>query len=348
MRVWRSFLRNNGFLLSAGMSYSVLFAIFALLYILFAGAGVWLGASSTAIESAIALVNASMPGLIGEHGLLTADEATSIARGSAGVLSVTGAIAGAIGLWTAIGAVTYTRRAVREIFGLGFDSRNYWLLKARDLFAAIIFGGGMLVAALVSLLGAWALRQLFAFLGWDNGSGLLTVAVNGASILVVFVLNSAALAMMVRFLTGTSLRWRFIIPGAILGGAAMAVLQYSAGILLARVPTNPLLAPFAVLVGLLLWCRAVAVVILVSASWIATTAEDSDHPLVLEDGRATRQAEADAVLLAAKVELRGARERLTDAPWYGRLSARRTLRAAEDRLRAATEASERIDVGGRT
>ena len=57
VRVWRNFAFSNGFLLSAGMSYYVLFALFALLYVGFAGAGLWLGASSLAIEALVRLVN---------------------------------------------------------------------------------------------------------------------------------------------------------------------------------------------------------------------------------------------------------------------------------------------------
>lgn len=69
----------------------------------------------------------------------------------------------------------------------------------------------------------------------------------------------------------------------------MAVLQLSASLLLTHVPGNPLLASFAVILGLLLWCRLLAVVVLMASSWIAVTAVDHDHPLekdeVTEDVR---------------------------------------------------------------
>ncbi|MDQ4214529.1 hypothetical protein [Microbacterium capsulatum] len=50
IRVWRRFLRRNGFLLSAGMSYQGLFAVFGLLYTGFASVGLWLGGSERAIR----------------------------------------------------------------------------------------------------------------------------------------------------------------------------------------------------------------------------------------------------------------------------------------------------------
>ena len=48
VRVWRHFLARNGFILSAGMSYQALFAIFAAVYVVFAVAGIWLTGNEAA------------------------------------------------------------------------------------------------------------------------------------------------------------------------------------------------------------------------------------------------------------------------------------------------------------
>ncbi|WP_251049167.1 YhjD/YihY/BrkB family envelope integrity protein, partial [Microbacterium sp. ISL-103] len=113
----------------------------------------------------------------------------------------------------------------------------------------------------------------------DSGSDALNLGIRSGTVVVSFVLLSTALAAMVRFLTGTTLHWSTIWPGAILGGAAMTVLQYGAGFLLSYTPTNPLLATFAIFIGLLLWFRVNGVVMLVASSWIAVTAQDRDLPL---------------------------------------------------------------------
>lgn len=253
VRVWRNFSYNNGFLLSAGMSYYVLFALFALIYIAFAGAGLWLGASERAIDALITVANTYIPGLIGDPGLFSRSEVSSVAKESTGVLGVTGAIAVGFAVWTAISAVTFTRRAVRDIFGLPFDTRSYWALKTRDLFAAVIFGSAVLAGAVLSWMGVWAVELVFDLFGWPTESWGFRTSVRAVSVLVVFALDAAAVALLVRFLTGTSLHWRYIWPGALIGGGAMAVLQLSASLLLTHVPGNPLLASFAVILGLLLW-----------------------------------------------------------------------------------------------
>ncbi|HZU92679.1 MAG TPA: YihY/virulence factor BrkB family protein, partial [Microbacterium sp.] len=300
VRVWRNFSYNNGFLLSAGMSYYVLFALFALLYVAFAGAGLWLGASEAAIDALVRLMNTYIPGLIGtgDYGLVSVDDVTEIAKSSGSLLGATGVIALGVAMWTAVGAVTFARRAVRDLFGLAYDTRSYWLLKARDFFSAIVFGGAMLIGAVLSWAGVWALEQFYHLLGWSTGSWPFNLTVRLLSIGVAFGLDAGALALLVRFLTGTNLRWRYIWPGALLGGGAMVVLQLGAGLLLSRVPGNPLLASFAVIVGLLLWCRWLAIVVLMAASFIAVTAMDHDQPFEREDETAARKAEEQALVLA--------------------------------------------------
>src|SRR5690606_26757564 len=146
-----------------------------------------------------------------------------------------------------------------------------------------LFGGALLLGALLSTLGVWALTQAFALVGWSTRSWLFTLGVRLLTVAVIFAVNTFALAALVRFLTGTSIPWRTIWPGAALGGGVLVVLQLALGLLLSYVPANPLLATFAVLVGLLLWCRWISIVVLAAASWIAVAADDKDHPLTEED-----------------------------------------------------------------
>ena len=341
IRVWRQFLQHNGFLLAAAISYQSLFAIFAVLYTAFAIVGVWLGGSQSAIDALIAIVNSYIPGIIGEapgQGLVTRADVAAIAQQSASVLAITGAVAFVVALWTAIGFVTFTRRAVRDIFGLPFDSRNYVLLKARDFVAAALFGLALVLGAALSWIAGGAVELIFDLLGLEGSSGWVWIVSRIASILVAFALNTAALAGLIRFLTGTSLQWRLILPGAALGGGAMIVLQFGAGLLLYYSPSNPLLATFSVVIGFLLWFRLVGIVILVAASWVALTATDADVPIIEQSEDDRRRAEYQALLLAAQVRLRDAREARAHAAWWQAWTARADVRRAEDEL-ARVEAS---------
>ncbi len=339
IRVWRHFLQHNGFLLAAGISYQSLFAIFAALYLAFALVGFWLGASAAAVDALIHLINSYIPNLISADGLVSPDEVSQVASSSTGVLVATGLIAVAVAVWTAIGFLTYTRRGVRDIFGLPFDERNFFLLKARDLLAAVIFGAALVAGAALASFATWALRVTFSLFGIADQTFWLQLLLRLLSALVAFAVNAGALAALFKFLSGTSLSWRAIMPGSFFGGAALAIMQVGAGLLLTYSPSNPLLATFAILIGFLLWFRINGIVILVSAAWIAVSAKDRDIPLIEESRAERRAAEHAALLVAAEVTLRRARAAHDAAPWWGRARTARAVSTAEKNLAALEESA---------
>jgi len=155
---------------------------------------------------------------------------------------------------TGMAALLILQTAVDEglgacFFGIPPDRRSYVLLKARDLLAAIIFGAALIIGALLTWVSSWLLTWILSLVGVDSTTVIVDSSIRIGSVIVSFVLNSTALAALFRFLTGTSLRWRDIWPGAALGGAALTVLQFGAGLLLSYPPSNPLLATFAIFVG---------------------------------------------------------------------------------------------------
>lgn len=333
IRVWRHFLRHNGFLLAASISYQSLFALFATIYTAFAVVGLWLGGSSMAIDALIDVVNSYIPGLISGSGPVSPSDVADIARNSGSVLAVTGAVALAVAIWTAIGFVTFTRRAVRDIFGLPFDTRNYVLLKLRDFGAALLFGLVLVLGAALGLVAGGIVRQLFDLFEIPYESTTIDVLSRLASVLVAIVINAAALTALIRFLTGTALPWRKIIPGSIFGGTALSVLQLGAGFLAVYSPTNPLLATFSVLIGFLLWLRLAGIVILVAASWVAVSAADDDIPLEVKTEQERRADERRALRVVAEAQLRDAEHALAEAGWWKRVPARRDVNRARELLR---------------
>lgn len=275
MRVWLHFLDRNGFLLAAGMSYQALFAVFAAAYVGIAIAGLWLAGNEATLAAAVALVNTWVPGLIGADGIIDpqAFAATTV------VLGWTGAVA-AVGLiWTAISWVTYSRMAVRAVFMLEKDDRNYFIMKARDFAVAAVFGVALLVAATLSVLSTELLSQFFALVGWSTESFWFTAGVRATGLLFVFVIDTLALAALFRFLSRAKIRWRRLWGGSVLGGFALLSIQLLGTLLATGATRNPLLATFAVFVGLLIYFRLTGVVTLVAAAWIAVWSHDHDESL---------------------------------------------------------------------
>lgn len=344
VRVWRHFLDHSGFLLSAGVSYQALFAIFAVIYVAFAGAGVWLGGSPAAVNGLIDMMNSYVHGIIGDGGLFTHDQVADIASGARGVLALTGAVAIVVAIWTAIGFVSFARHAVRNIFGLPPDRYNVVILKARDFVAAIVLALALAAGFTVGSAGTWALDLIFAAFDWDRRSGWYVAGIGVASTSVSFAVFAITLAGLLRFLTRTALTWRMIRPGALIGAAGITVLQLAAGYLLGYVPNNPLLATFAIFVGLLLWFQVIGVILLFAAAWIAVLARDEGvalRPPTIEERRAGEH----AVLVAqARDRLQLARAARDAAPWWRARAADRTMRRAVDTfLRIEGSAPDRAD-----
>ncbi|WP_246150163.1 YihY/virulence factor BrkB family protein [Agromyces intestinalis] len=340
VRVWRHFLAQNGFILSAGMSYQSLFAVFAGIYVVFAVAGIWLTGSEPAMTAFVALVNTYAPGLIGDENAVISQEALAqIAQASSGVLGWTGVIALAGFIWTAIGFVTYARIGVRSMFGLPKDSRSYVLLKARDLLAALAFGLVLLLATAMSIVTVNFIDWMLQLLDWDFSSRWSTYFIQGGALLVVFAIDTLALAALFRFLSGAAMPWRRMWVGSLLGSAGMSLLQLFSSVVLVFTTSNPLLATFAVFIGLLLWFRVTSIVILVAASWVAVEATDAHESLRLvtpEQLAAERAArERAALITAAEVKVREARDGVEHSGWLRRIAARRRLERAEAELERA-------------
>lgn len=354
VRVWRHFLARNGFILSAGMSYQALFAIFAAVYVVFAVAGIWLTGNEKALDAFIGILNSFAPGLIGDDGIISTDDLVAIATTSTSLFGWTGAVALVGLIWTAIGWITYSRIAVRSIFGLPKDTRAYALLKTRDFLVGLAFGTILIIATILTVATTSFFGWLATLLGLSAESAWSNLVVQTGSVLLVFAIDTLALAVLFRFLSGAAMPWRRMWIGSLLGSAALTLLQLLGGYVITGAGNNPLLATFAVFVTLLLWFRLTGIVILVAASWIAVEAFDAHDSLRLvtpeQLAAEERAREQEALVTAARVRVREAEQELAEANWIGRIPGRRRLARAEAELaRAEASASPQTtqgDVGG--
>jgi membrane protein len=341
VRVWVHFLDRNGLLLSSGMSYQALFAVFAAVYVGFSIATVWFASRPELMAALVEIINTAIPGMIGEGGIVSPEDLAAAAAVGASVATITGIVALISLVWTAIGWITFSRIAVRNVFMLEKDRRNYAILKAQDLLAALFFGALMILAAVLSTASTAALDWVFTVLGLSTSSVWFNGLVRGSGLGAVFLINSLVLASMFRFLSRAAIPWRRLAGGSALGGLALLVFQLLGSGLVSATSRNPLLASFAVLIGLLLFFRLVGIVTLVAASWIAVGASDRDESLrMVSPGQLEREraeAEHRALILAARVRLREAQEDRASARWFERPAAARRLRAAEQELAAAAQ-----------
>lgn len=273
VRVFEWYGQKRGPLLSAGLSYQAIFAVFGAIWVVFAIAGAVI-ASRPALQRALFdLIETSVPGLIDDGSGNGAIDVENLF--SAGIFGWTGVIAAGVLLFTALGWLASGRDAVRAMFTLPPAATNPVLLKLKDLGLAAAFGLALAVSAVLSVVATSFLGTVFTWLGIDERGDAAYLALRAAVLLIVLGLDTLVLAVFYRVVSGIAIPFRLLAEGTVLAAVALGVLKVLGTSLLGGATSNPLLASFAVIIGLLLWFNLVCQVILVGAAWIAVGAADA-------------------------------------------------------------------------
>lgn len=307
VRAYLHYSESNGGMLADAVTYRMLFGVFAGVVVGFSIASLWLSGNQEAMNRLIDAIDEVVPGLIGEDAPIKPDALTF----SPG-LSIAG-IASLLGLfWAALGAIKQLRLAIREIAGTAQDRAPFFIVILRDLAIALIIAGGLGVAGAATFLGTAGVQWLLELVGWDGNGGLVNVATRSVVIVVVFLLDALLVAAMFRLLSGLRPPAKALIPGALIGGLGLSVLQQLSGLFVGGASSNPLLASFASLIALLLWFNLSVQVVLIASAYIATGIEDDDNRLRAKFGAASfaqrRVRRAERKVSIAAEELQSARD----------------------------------------
>ncbi|CAN5559118.1 YihY/virulence factor BrkB family protein [soil metagenome] len=288
VRVWMHYTSRRGPILAAGLSYQAIFSVFAALWATFSVAGLVIAANPQLRNALFDVIGTSVPGLIdrGEGGAIRPDELLSAAA-----LGWTGALALAVSLFTALSWLSSARDAVRDIAELAAPPTNFLLLRLKDLGLAVAFGLALVLSAALSLGSTTLLAWVLDNIGVNERSVAATVAARILGLVLAFVLDACVLAVLYHVLAGVPIPRRPLWKGAILGAGALGVLKALGSTLLGAASSNPLIASFAVIIGLLIWFNLVCQVILVGAAWVVVSARDEGVPLDPIGDRDRRQAE---------------------------------------------------------
>lgn len=268
VRVLHNYNLNRGPLLAAGLSFHSIFAAFAALWLGFSIGGLVLKAQPTLSDAVFEFINSAVPGLIDTgdgSGIIKANALLAVP-----VLSWTGAVASIGLLLTALGWLAASRAAIRTIFGLAGRRTNPLILRLQDVGLAFAFGLAVLVSAGLTLVGTRALGIFGAYFHWSATD----LAARVVGLTVMYLFDAAALASLFRVLAGIPIPTRRLLGGVMMGATGLAVLKMLGSRLLTASGSNPLLASFTAIIGLMIWFNLISQVILMSASWIAVGASD--------------------------------------------------------------------------
>ncbi|MFI8594790.1 YihY/virulence factor BrkB family protein [Microbacterium sp. NPDC078428] len=282
VRAFLLYSEHRGPMLADSVTYRLLFAVFAAVLLGFSIAALWLAGNPVAWQTLLDAVNSFIPGLVGEDGIVDPSDIQAPAG-----LTITG-VASSLGLIAAaIGSVSQVRAAIRtladepnqDIFIVWAMLRNLAVAIGVAVLLAVAAGVTFLATGLIDVVAGWfGLPADHPLAGW--ATWLMSTA-------VVFVIDVLVIAGVFVVLSGLKVSVRTVLPGALLGGVGLVVLQQLSGLFVGGARSNPLLASFAALIALLLWFNLSSQVLLLASAYVLTGMEEKQDRVRSRHGSAT-------------------------------------------------------------
>ncbi|MDQ4503622.1 YihY/virulence factor BrkB family protein [Sinomonas sp. ASV322] len=274
VRVWQHYTLRHGPLMSAGIGFNMFFSILGLLATGFSIAGLVLAEQPELVDRVVHGVAQSAPGLLKVDGKDGLADPTALLNPAG--LGLTAVVAAVVTVFTSLGWITSLRSGLRGILGLPPLKVNAIAQRLRDVGTLVLLGVALVLTSAVSLVFTAALgfiagllhldRAIVEPIGWLIG------------VVVPLLLNWLTAFIMFRLAGSLRLGRRAMVEGTFIAGLGTSILQIFSSQLLARAGANPLLAPFAIIIGLLIWFNLVSQVYLASASWSAIREADAAVP----------------------------------------------------------------------
>ena len=320
VRAYTHYLRQRGPLLSAGIGFRMFFSITGLLATGFSIAGLVLSEHPALLDQVIKSVAAAAPGLLqvdGSAGLVDPYQLLNPAS-----LGWAAGIAAIVTVFTSLGWISGIRDGVRGMMRLGPLVMNPILQILKDVGTLLLMGVALVVSSAVSLIFGTAAGWVAQQLGLDPVvAGPLTTSI---TILVPLLLGWGTALIMYRVAAGLKPARRSLLEGTTLAAIGATVLQIFSTQLLASAGKNPILAPFAIIIGLLIWFNLVSQVYVICAAWVAIREEDlKSQPVSTTTGWGARRVQPGKTPVESPAEPR-ARRRVLPAAFRRRGTGRPT------------------------
>jgi membrane protein len=309
---------QKGPLLAAGLTYQALFALFSALWVGFSVAGFVVAGNEVVRDELITFIQSAVPGVIKDDTGAGVVEPGALMNAS--VFGWTGTVALVGLLFSSIRLFGSMRDSVRTVFRAPQPTTPLLRLVARDLVLALAFGATVLVSASLSLLSTTAVTWGLRLVGLSTDSDASAALLRLVGLVLVFLFDTAVLVALFRVLAGLHIPTRRLLAGSALGGAGFVLITFVGGTLLRAAGSNPLLASFAAIVGLLLVINLLCQVLLLAAGWIAVGMDDigvladphaeAERLRLLEEAKRAEEARGGTRRTRAAQRLRGLASRL--------------------------------------
>ena len=284
MRVFNLYGLRHGPLLAAGCAYNLFFSVAAMLLAGFSILGLVVSGNRELQLAIIRVVDETTPGLInttGEKGggLVTPEQLFS----QGGAFGVSLVISTAVLIWTSLGWIAGLRTGMRSIFDMPPLKTNIVMVKLKDLGTLLILAVALIVTSALAVVANRALGLVVDWLHFEGDAAVPLTRIGG--ILIMLLLDMAVAVVLFRMASGIRMPRPIMLQCALIAGAGSTVLRYFSSLLLGHVGNNPVLAPFAVVLGLFVWFYLLSQLYMVATAWGAIGKADAVARHALAGGR---------------------------------------------------------------
>lgn len=257
------FNQRRGSLLAGGLAYGLLFAFFAGVWVALSIAGLVVSGNEQLSQSLINAINSAVPST---EGIITADVMRSVST----TLTWTGLVTIVMFFWTVVGWMNSLRSGVHAMFDSESDAAHPIVSKAIDALAVVGITVLLMASTTAGAVSGGVIRSILTALNIDYGGFFTSVAPLMIGFAVAVLLNYVMCFVLIRAV-GHVTKGGDVHVGSLIGGMAITIMQLLGTRLLTGASKNPLLVPFAAVLGVLIWfnlmCQVFMVVAAIIAQW---------------------------------------------------------------------------------
>src|SRR5690606_30711792 len=256
----------NGALLTGGIAYSALFSIFAALVVGLSIFMAVLGSDEQLRQAVLDALDSALPGIVdtGDGGLVSLDSL----QFSPGASIVTAVVGFLMLINAATSVMAALRTGIRAMFGIVAPGENILVAKLRDLAGFLALALAVVLTAALGIAVGAAGSAVAGLVGLADAP-VTQVLLRVLGHLVALAVDLAVVVVLVRGLGGARPPRRDLLIGSLVVAVGAGVIRFLGTTIVGSVSDNPLLAPFAAIVTLLLWVNLVVRVLLMACAWTA-------------------------------------------------------------------------------
>lgn len=274
LRAFNLFFFHYGTVMAAGAAYMLFFSVAALLWAGFSVAGMVVGNNSEYQTLIIEAVDSALPGVIGDTGLISQEQALALFDTSGLNLSL--GIAVGVALFTSLSWLHGLRSGIRSIWERPLMAESVVFVKLKDFSMLILLGVVALSSAVLGFFFSTGfIRDGLALVGWEL-DGVAGTLAQLASFFISFVLDMMIAVILMRLASRLVMPVSALWQSALIAGVGASLLRLGSTTLLSNFvdSPNPVLQSFGTVLGVFFYFFVFSLVYLFAASWGAVVAAE--------------------------------------------------------------------------